>query len=733
MSDSAGGTWVLIGTVNGTRSGTTHYQHNFIRSTRATGSSFTVTFNGAIGNAVKNVYSLFGALGTYSAINSAVNTAQATSVPSVTSPASVAAGDLFYAPISVVSAVNTPVLTSGAGWTQQTRVGNSPTYSWITSQVATSAGQTVSSTGTFANTVTAGINTTIVFYQSNATTGTGAIGLVGTLTDDGTVTYPSRTGTGAIGLVATATDDGAVSFPITATGAISLVATASVSLTYPVTSSSVTEIARNQFSTTPSATTLAGTLTGTMLANDVIIVTVSYTPLSGTTPTITSVTSTNITFTALDAAISNPVPPAATAGIWQRSYIGTLTANSSTQNLTITFSSAITGKSASVMAFRSLTTNQRNADTSVTWLGPTIPSLTSPTLNDNDLLYITSASNQTTATYTPATDTTLGTWSTRVAVASAVGGGSSANTMTQYKVVNSSGTVTFTAGTAGTTGTRYSLTQAFAIIGESPGISLIASATDDGFVTYPRTATGVITFTATATVQLKFPTGATGSITLAGITNDDGAVEFIETASASFALTAIAEAQLLQTTGSAELDLSGTTSNQLEFNEISTGYIDLTATTDVQLVFETQAYAIIETIAIADCLLSDSTSGSAFIDISSDSVLGQLLLETSGTGFIDLSSDSVLANLLQSSGSASININASPVEYTFEEIQSAFARIEFEASALIEFIPGAETNFEPIFSGGGGDTGTGVTTASRIMGYTRNKEEEDLLSLLGLL
>jgi hypothetical protein len=463
------------------------------------------------------------------------------------------------------------------------------------------------------------------------------------------------------------------------TGAIDITATTTgVYLSYPVTSYGAWEITRVTAQTTTSATTLVGTLAETMLAGDTIIISVSYQVLSATTPTITSITSPNGTFTSLEAAVSAPATPAAAAGTWSQTWIGTLSADSSSEALTVTFSAAISGKSFSAYAFRNTTTIETNPSTLVTWAGSTgspTSSLTSPSLNFGDLLYIASSSDQSSPTYTQANDTTLGTWSVAATVNSAVGGGNAAGNLTQYKVVNASGTDTFTAGATGATTSRYSLTQAFAISGVAgAGISLIAtatatlnsgntgsgaidvSATTTNELDFPVTASAFIQLLATTTDTETFPVSATGAIDVSGSTTVVLNYAITGTGAIAIAFNSATANLKYSVTATGSISLNASASDQETFPVTATGAISITATSAIiEALSGTGAIALVGT---ATQSLSYPTTASGAFDVSG-SANALLKYVTTGSGSISLIATTTDTETFPVTASATITLTAS--------------------------------------------------------------------------
>lgn len=164
IADSASGTWVNVIPINSTGSSTS----TWLRTTPGTGDSFSVTVtanSSGVQQAIGTYYQ--GASGTYSTPTTATGT---TAWPTLTTPSSVASGDLYYVVAGGVIST-TPTWTAGSGYT----LGSNIYYSSfgtrgmaVEYKNATSSGTTTATISTSASTTATKIQSFVIYAsQSN--------------------------------------------------------------------------------------------------------------------------------------------------------------------------------------------------------------------------------------------------------------------------------------------------------------------------------------------------------------------------------------------------------------------------------------------------------------------------------------------------------------------------------------------------------------------------------------
>ena len=606
IADSGGGTWVAIQPA--VVSPIAGMYAIWIRTTAGTGSSITVT--GTQGNsrgATLNVTYWTGTVGAYSSVVMATGT---TAYPSVTSPASIAADDMFIAVGNAVStASNTATASSGFTLAKST-AGVSPSFGSnnVEYQPSSSIGQTVSASFTNVGTVTTTRTTAFVLYSS---------------------IYQATTGTGAITLTATAT--------------------CTVQQTIEVIPVNVLTTSSNT-----SGTTLATTTFSNLQVDDKLIAIVNYDPSGANVPTTTmsSTGTATITWAQLSAQIPSPATTAATVGVISKAYIGTVTvAGNST--ITSTFSVAIVAKTMAVHQFRYLTDVQVNATTSAiaSIVAGATTTLVTPSANTGDLVMTYMAvENGTVTTPTFASDTTRGTWSAGTSIWTGLTSTGQSN-FTQYKIVTGVGTQTASyTNVSGTSTARNTIIQAFALKGlatQTAGtgaIELVGTANVQ--LATSTNGTGDITLAATAIVNLTFDTTGTGDIQLNGL----AVIPLDATGSGEITLTGYASPN--QTAeGHGDIQLDGSASNALAYPVAASGSFALDATGNVVLIYTVTADGTIS----LDGVTTIYPNGAGSIDLTGTATV-QINYATTGSGSISLDGTGSGNFLFPATGTVAISI-----------------------------------------------------------------------------
>lgn len=172
MSDSAGGSWVQVGsTVQAATSGTGSVGVMiFKRTTYGTGASFTVTatFSAAVVCKVMQTQQFSGTAGSTSTITSATSTTA--TIPNLTTPAATASGDMYVLAVGTADAGTT--LSGWTGWSNATNnatAGTTPSGETMNAKYRAATGAGTTTTGTGNQTANTANNTQVAFVLFQGT------------------------------------------------------------------------------------------------------------------------------------------------------------------------------------------------------------------------------------------------------------------------------------------------------------------------------------------------------------------------------------------------------------------------------------------------------------------------------------------------------------------------------------------------------------------------------------